>query len=232
MAELPTGPERIVDTDRPARAVAAAEFGMLRGVATVVVVAIVAAAFWWWTGRPTAPTQPLERSGVLTSAAPSTAANTLVSPEPSGQAVLVDVRGVVRQPGVQQLPAGSRVLDAISAAGGLRVGRNYGAINLARIVADGEQIVVGKSSDLPASLPGAGSPALSLAPGAAAAIVDLNTATVEQLETLNGIGPVTAAEILAWRAANGRFTSVDDLLDVSGIGDKTLAGFRDQIRVG
>jgi competence protein ComEA len=93
---------------------------------------------------------------------------------------------------------------------------------MARVLTDGEQLLVGLE---PASVPGA-----AAAPGAPAKI-NLNTATVEQLDTLPGVGPVTAQSILSWRDENGRFTSIDDLLDVKGIGDATLAELRDLVVV-
>jgi competence protein ComEA len=136
----------------------------------------------------------------------------------AGALVVVDVAGRVRRPGIVELPAGSRVVDALRAAGGARHGVDTSTLNLARLLVDGEQIVVGL--DVPAS-----SAVASPMPTAAGPVasVNLNTATLEQLDTLPGIGPVTAQAILDWRTENGSFTSVDELLEVSGIGDATLA---------
>jgi len=135
-----------------------------------------------------------------------------------GGSVVIDVAGKVRRPGVVTLPTGSRVVDAIAAAGGVRPGTNTGDLNQARVLVDGEQIYVGKP-------PGGLAAAAVTKPGAPASanLVSLNTATQEQLETLPGVGPVTAQSILAWRTAHGSFSSVDELLEVDGIGDKTLA---------
>jgi competence protein ComEA len=139
--------------------------------------------------------------------------------QPTGL-VVVDVAGKVRRPGICRLPAGSRVQDALRLAGGARRGVDLTALNLARVLVDGEQIVVGEPAP-----PGVAASAAS-APGAAQAptqLVNLNTATLDELESLPGVGPVTAQKILDWRAAHDAFTSVDELLEVDGIGEKTMA---------
>ncbi len=138
--------------------------------------------------------------------------------------VLVHVTGAVRRPGVVRLPAGSRVQDAVEAAGGVPRRRGVGATNLARRLVDGERLDVGQPGpqlDPPVGQGGAPDPAP----------IDLNAATAPQLEQLPGIGPVTAGRILSWRSANGRFTIVDELLEVPGIGPKTLAQLRPRVRV-
>ena len=139
--------------------------------------------------------------------------------------VVVDVVGKVRRPGIAVLPAGSRVVDALEAAGGARPGGHTDSLNLARPVTDGEQIVVGSSAALPAPAAGStgattGVPSTGASP---TALVNLNTADQMALETLPGVGPVTAAAILQWRTEHGGFTAVEELLEVSGIGDATLA---------
>ncbi|WP_317698666.1 helix-hairpin-helix domain-containing protein [Aeromicrobium sp. REDSEA-S32_B7] len=140
--------------------------------------------------------------------------------------VVVDVAGQVRRPGIVTLPAGSRVHEAIERAGGIKGALDQPTLNLARVLVDGEQILVGV--DPPAAAvagPGTGGTG---GPGVA---VNLNTATLEELDALPGVGPVTAQAILDWRTENGRFTSVDDLLDVAGIGEKTLEDLRDRVSV-
>lgn len=121
-------------------------------------------------------------------------------------------------------------MDAIAAAGGVRPGVRLTSLNLAQVLVDGEQIVVG--IDVPvvggATATGASTPGSSTE---SIAPVNLNTATAEELDTLPGIGPVTAQAILQWRTDNGPFTSVDDLLDVSGIGDATLSDIRPYVYV-
>ncbi|MCW2817857.1 MAG: ComEA family DNA-binding protein [Marmoricola sp.] len=146
-----------------------------------------------------------------------------------GATVTVDVAGKVRRPGVATLPAGSRVVDAVRRAGGARGRVDLSALNLARVLVDGEQILVGVAgTSTTGGAAAAGAAAGSVAGGAtgaqpAGALVNLNTATLEQLDTLPGVGPVTAQKILDWRTAHGAFSSVDELLEVDGIGDKTLA---------
>ncbi len=121
------------------------------------------------------------------------------------------------------------MVDAIHAAGGARRGVNTTSLNLARQLIDGEQIVVGLRVPAVDLVPSPGIPG-AVTPGAVVPI-DLNAASQEELETLPGIGPVTAASILAWRTENGAFTSVDELLEVSGIGDVTLADIEDYVHV-
>ena len=139
---------------------------------------------------------------------------------------MVQVIGQVRRPGLVRLPPGSRVADALRLAGGLVRGGSSGGLNLARPVVDGEQIVVGP--DVPvASAPGPGGSAGS----GADLVVDLNTATAEDLDSLPGVGPVTAAKILDWRTAHGRFATVDQLREVAGIGAKTFERLKPHVRV-
>ena len=149
--------------------------------------------------------------------------------------ITVDVRGDVQRPGPIELPAGSRVMDAVSAAGGAT--GHYGPVNLARVLTDGEQIRIGPDQPTTGPAGPTAIPSTSAAPGGTAGagqagLIDINTATATELEDLDGVGPVLAAAIVQWRTDNGPFTSVDDLLDVSGIGDATLDGMRHQITVG
>ncbi|WP_210650726.1 ComEA family DNA-binding protein [Nocardioides sp. SYSU D00065] len=201
-------------------------------VAVVAAIAVGLAA--WWAVRdqadavplapvtsatdPLAPVAPTGSATVPTTG--SATGSTTGSPDgeaaPGGDLV-VDVAGKVRRPGIAVLPAGSRVVDALEAAGGARRGVDLTALNLARPVVDGEQILVGI-----APAPGvAGELGTTSTPSAG--LVNLNTADEAALDTLPGVGPVTAAAILSWRDANGGFTSVDELLEVDGIGEATLA---------
>ncbi|MBZ5735881.1 ComEA family DNA-binding protein [Nocardioides sp. TRM66260-LWL] len=185
------------------------------------------------------PSDPGGGSGARADATPPVASGASAPPAPSAPSgagaatpagtVTVDVAGRVRRPGIAVLPAGSRVVDAVEAAGGPRAGVDLSPINLARVLVDGEQIVVGpppKGAGPAAGAAGAGAPAGSGAsgPGASAAgVVNLNTATAQQLEVLPRVGPVMAQAIVAWREQHGGFTAIDELLEVDGIGDATLA---------
>ncbi|WP_084369657.1 ComEA family DNA-binding protein [Microbispora sp. ATCC PTA-5024] len=141
--------------------------------------------------------------------------------------VIVYVTGKVRRPGVLSLPAGSRVVDAIKAAGGVRRGADPGGVNLARRLVDGEQIVVGA----PAGQAGGSGQGPQPLPGTDGTPVNLNTATVEQLNTLPGVGDVLAQRIVEFRTAHGGFQSVDQLQQVSGIGERKFAELRDKVAV-
>jgi competence protein ComEA len=132
--------------------------------------------------------------------------------------VTVDVAGKVRRPGIAVLDAGARVVDALKAAGGARPGVDLSGLNLARVLVDGEQILVGVPA--PVGLAASAAPSAG-APGGP--LVNLNTATETELDGLPEVGPVTAQAILSWRDEHGGFSSVDELLEVDGIGDATLA---------
>lgn len=138
-----------------------------------------------------------------------------------GGELYVHVLGAVERPGLYVLDLDARLVDAVAAAGGTTDDADLAAINLARLLTDGEQIVV--------PVAGASAAAGATAPGDDR--IDLNTADQAALETLPRIGPALAGRIIAWRDENGRFQSVDDLLAVPGIGEKMLAGIRDGVRV-
>lgn len=147
--------------------------------------------------------------------------------------VFVHVVGEVHEPGVVDLPEGARVLDAIEAAGGATLQAGLEAVNLARQVTDGEQIVVPdrEAAALPAVTPGAPNQGAAAGGVDANGVIDLNRATAEELQQLPKIGPALAERIIEWRETHGPFSSVDQLIDVSGIGEKTLEQFRDRVRV-
>jgi len=132
--------------------------------------------------------------------------------------VLVHVVGAVEEPGVVSLPENSRVHDALALAGGAQEDAELGGVNLARIVYDGEQIIV----------PRVGEPVVALS-GEGSGPISLSRADQETLETLPRIGPATAERIIAWREKNGPFRSVEDLLAVSGIGPATLEGLAEHV---
>ncbi|MGX5770741.1 ComEA family DNA-binding protein [Microbacterium trichothecenolyticum] len=144
---------------------------------------------------------------------------------PSGE-LFVHVSGAVRTPGLYVLPAGSRVVDAVAAAGGFADDADRDAVNLARTLDDGEQLPVPREGELPPAAAGANGAATS-----AGTLVDLNSADATLLETLPRIGPALAERIIAWREENGGFTSIEDLLAVPGIGDKMFESLRDLVTV-
>ncbi|TFD12856.1 helix-hairpin-helix domain-containing protein [Cryobacterium sp. TMT1-2-2] len=151
-----------------------------------------------------------------------------------GAIIFVHVLGAVAQPGLFQLRDGARVMDAIAAAGGLTAEADPAGVNLARIVGDGEQFYVPRQGEVPPALPAlpaAGATGGGGGGGAPAAKVNLNTATVADLDSLPRIGPTMAQRIIDYRTKNGRFASVDGLRDVTGIGDKTFEALKDLITV-
>jgi competence protein ComEA len=206
---------------------------------TVVAVLVAAALGFlaWWSVRAADPGE-LVTTGAATPVTSEVEPLVSAPPGPSppgpvasasgapgsssvGPDVVVDVAGKVRRPGIVRLPAGSRVVDALEAAGGARRGVDLTGLNLARLLVDGEQVLVGVRA-VAGVAPSAAAAAPGVAEGAAP-MVNINTAGAEELDTLPGVGPVTAAAILQWRADHGAFSAVDELLEVSGIGDATLA---------
>lgn len=153
----------------------------------------------------------------------------------SSSTVVVDVEGKVAHPGIQTLPAGSRVYEALAAAGGALPGADVTALDLARPVADGEQLRVGiagaPSPAVGLPQPPAGSGATRGKRGKTTQPVNLNTATLEQLETVPDVGPALAQRILDWRTEHGRFDSVSQLREVRGIGERKFADMRDSVTV-
>lgn len=202
--------------DQPVVARRRVDAAHIRVLITIAVAAGVLLTWWLLSERPRT-SSPDAVSLSSSSAAPDSASP---SPATSGELV-IDVVGKVKHPGIVTLPAGSRVHDAIAKAGGVRGKVDASTLNMARVLTDGEQILVGLE-------PVASAPA-GEAGTATGGRISLATATREQLDTLPGIGPVTAQAILDHRDEHGPFTSVDDLLDVRGIGEATLAEFRDQV---
>ncbi len=206
-----------------------------RALTALVVVLVAAALFagqhFWAAGPRQVPvpetlgpggtrSQPLPHLEPASAAVPPPS---LAAPAGPRTRIVVDVGGKVRRPGVFHLPAGSRVQDALKAAGGAEEGADLTGLNRARILVDGEQVVVGLP--LPAGEPAPG----SAAPGAATGPISLNTATAEQLETLPGVGPVLAGHIIDHRTRTGGFRSVDELRDVTGIGERRFAELQHRV---
>ena len=204
----------------PGRHAAPGRLALGAGQLTVVVVLVLVAlggGAWWLAsdGEPEiAPLAPTPAGDLVDTSADPTSGGSAV--EDAGS-VTVDVAGKVRRPGIAVLDAGARVVDALEAAGGARPGVDLTGLNLARVLVDGEQILVGVEP------PAGVAPSAAGSEGPVASLVNINTADQVALESLPGIGPVTAQSILAWRTEHGAFTSVDQLLDVDGIGEATLA---------
>ena len=196
----------------------------LRPVVVVVVAASLAAwlALRFVSGPAPAPVELVAGTPVPTSSASGLGLPGVVATAAATPAVLVvHVVGEVRRPGLVRLASGARVADAMAAAGGLVPGGSSGELNLARPVVDGEQILVTPEA---VSAPAAGA-------GSADGVVDLNTANERDLDALPGVGPVLAARILEWRSAHGRFASVEQLREVSGIGARTFEQLKARVRV-
>ncbi len=143
----------------------------------------------------------------------------------AGPVLVVDVEGSVRHPGLVRVPDGSRVDDALRAAGGVLPGASTASLNLARKVSDGEQILVGIE---PAPGGGGGGTAGSATAGG---LLDLNLASIQDFDALPGIGPVLAQRIVDWRTEHHRFASVDQLREVDGIGEAKYASLKSKVRV-
>jgi competence protein ComEA len=148
----------------------------------------------------------------------------------SGVAV-VQVAGAVRRPGVYRLAAGRRVDDAVRAAGGAEALADLAGVNLAAKVSDGQQVIVPAAGAAGAAAAAPTGSAAGAGAGGAGQPLNLNTATPEQLDQLDGLGPATAQKIVAYRQAHGGFRSVSELDQVPGIGEKKLAALKDRVRV-
>lgn len=216
------------------------------GLAIVAALAVLVTVLSLLRDRPapvmSAKLPPVEKAST---ASPRSSASPGAAPSPNpDRPVVVSVVGLVHAPGLVTLAPGARIADALQAAGGAVNGADTIGLNMARQLGDGEQIVVGlapvpgqptalgssvATGTTPTSkAPPPGSGSVKSKPGQA---VDLNTATVQELDALPGVGPVTAAAIVAWRQANGKFTSVDQLADVEGIGPARLEKLRALVRV-
>jgi competence protein ComEA len=194
------------------------------GLAVLAVLVVAGAVFWYVRSLP----RPLTIQAGDGNPRPGAVA--VGSPSPSPAVLFVHVAGRVRHAGVYQLHQGDRVIDAIRAAGGARKDADLRSINLAALVTDGEQIIVwkkGAGGSVVTSGGGGGPPGS----GSATQPVNLNTATLDQLESLPGIGPALGQRIIDYRTQHGPFASVDDLVDVSGIGEKRLEDLRPLVTV-
>ncbi len=190
--------------------------GEIAGLIVVLVTVLGGAGLWYARSLPKPVTIAESGPG---------AAQPLATPTQTPALLIVDVAGAVRKPGVYEFAEGERVVDAIERAGGPMPKSDLSLLNLAAMLVDGTQIMVPKSGPPVAGVPGA------VAPGSSGGLININSASATELETLSGIGEVLAATIVEFRTQNGPFASVDDLLDVSGIGPATLEEIRDQVTV-
>nr|WP_242623497.1 helix-hairpin-helix domain-containing protein [Pseudonocardia sediminis] len=226
--------------------------------------AAVLAGFGVWSSRPQA--QPIGDLPAVSVGPGSPASGAAPTPAPAAQAgpLVVSVVGKVAKPGLVRVPDGSRVADAVDAAGGALPGVDLSVLNLARRLGDGEQVAIGVKP-APDAQSGGGAPGGAAggdaapgaasgggasgggsssggasggaaaggaaASGAAGPKIDLNQATAEQLDALPGVGPVTAKKILDWRTQNGRFSRVEQLREVDGIGERKFAQLREAVTV-
>jgi competence protein ComEA len=197
-------------------------------IGVLLVLGLLTAGWLLLRARPVAVASP---SQVVTVSAPtSTEGSATPTTSKSVSNIVVHVLGAVRHPGLVRLPDSSRVQDAIDAAGGLTNRADPGELNLAQLLGDGQQVVIGTRTDPAGEVrdqPGSGRGSGAAATGA----LDLNHASQPQLEELPGVGPVTAQAILAWRQQHGRFSRIEELQEVDGIGPKTYAEIAPHVRV-
>jgi competence protein ComEA len=202
-----------------------------RALWTAAVAAVAVLLLWTWLQRPAAEPVPIDPPQSSPGTADPAPSPTAVATPPVGEVaetsstVVVSVVGLVKKPGLVTLTNGARVADAIDAAGGLLPKADPASVNLAAVVADGQQVAVGVPAAAGAALPGSTS-----ADGGGGA-VNLNSADVAALDGLPGIGPVLAQRIVDYRGQHGPFGRVDDLLDVPGIGPAILAHLADAVTV-
>jgi competence protein ComEA len=190
--------------------------GEIAGLIVVLAAVLGGAGLWYARSLPKPVTIAQAGSGA--------AQQTSTSPSPT-VTLIVDVAGAVRQPGVYEFGDGDRVIDAIERAGGQLPKADLSPLNLAAPLVDGTQILVPKAGPpgVVGADPGTGA--------SAGGLLNVNSASATELETLSGIGEVLAATIVEYREQNGPFTSVDGLMDVSGIGPATLEEIRDQVTI-
>lgn len=208
-----------------------------RGLLVILAVAVALSGWWWWSGRPreavaapaiTSLGAPLTGAGSTAAppvGAPSAGPSTAGATDAASAVVIVHVVGQVKHPGLVTLPRGARVDDAINAAGGVTKSHAADSVNLARVLVDGEQVIVGFAAQAVAGALG-----ITSAP-TAGTLLNLNSADATAFENLPGVGPVLAQRIVQWRATNGPFRSVDELSEVSGIGDSIMSQIRPMVTV-
>ena len=234
---------RLARPARPARGarmrigVGAAVVLLIAALATAVVVSAIGGQATHQVITPGGGPSPGGAAGggaagvAATPGAAATGGNPTDPASAPGAIIFVHVLGAVRRPGLFQLGVGARVMDAVAAAGGLTETADPAGTNLARRLSDGEQLYLPQVGEVPAGPPPVSGGAGAAGGAASGQKVNLNTATVAELDTLPRIGPLMAQRIIDYREANGPFAGVDDLRSVTGIGDKTFEGLKDLVTV-
>ena len=214
-------PPPLVAAQAPFRRILRLDRRGWRALVLLLAAAAVVPVWAWWQGRPL-PVTAIEGAPTVAASVPFSESSWAVA---TPSIVVVHVIGAVRKPGLVRLASGARVDDAIAAAGGAKSAKALASVNLARLVVDGEQIVVGSAQGAPAApnVPGQGTSANT------SALVSINAATAAQLEGLPGVGPVLAQRIVEWRLSNGPFRSIEELGEVSGIGSAILDQLRTKV---
>jgi competence protein ComEA len=201
-------------------------------ISMLLVLGLVTAGWLLLRARPVAVASPggVVPGGVVTVNTPApTSTSATPATGKSAPKIVVHVLGAVRHPGLVKLPENSRVQDAIDAAGGLTRRADPGELNLAQLLSDGQQVVIGTAGDPAGEV--RDQPDSATGGGSSAAALDLNRADQTQLEELPGVGPVTAQAILTWREQHKRFSRIEELQEVDGIGPKTYAEIAPHVRV-
>jgi competence protein ComEA len=212
LQKLLAGRENFSGPSEPAEVLVMPPPQAIRPILKIVVAAVVITAGLVWLNRPTSASVP----EVATTGIPISASSGEPAAVQSFDQIVVDVKGDVLTPGLVTLPAGSRVADAIAAAGGVIPSANVTSLNLAERLSDGQMVIIGNAQSVD----------LNSDPR-----INLNLATEAELDSLPGVGPVMAGRIIAWREANQKFHSIEELQEVPGIGPKVFANLKVLVRI-
>ena len=216
----------------PRPRVVADRHSVLAFVITAVVAAVIASAVTWFSRPTSEPVAPPALSATSeTPVSDKGSPQSEASPSATAATIVVSVVGFVATPGLVTLPEGARVADAIAACGGATPDADLTTVNLARLLTDGEQIAVGVPGATGTGGETSGTTGGSTEPAGSGAKININTASAEEFDSLPGIGPVIATRIIDFRTKNGKFKSVDDLSNVSGIGPSIMGNIKDLVTV-